>query len=97
MQCERGNSKTGVGDGALSLAGAEFLHPRGELLGPRLEGVIDIIPVVERVLYHRGGAAALIYGFPEQAAVRRIRRIAFCRRGAGEVSTPLLNANDARL
>jgi Fe-S oxidoreductase len=52
--------------------------------------VIDIIPVVERVFYHCCGAAAFIYGFPEQAAVRRIRRITFGRSGAGEVTDAIV-------
>ena len=95
IQCKRGNTKVVIGARRLSLAGAEFLQTRGELLRPRLESVIDIVPVVERVLGHGGGAAALVDGLPQQTPVRRVFRMALAVALPAKYPTPLLKASDA--
>src|SRR5438132_7814576 len=74
----------------LSPAGSELLHSRGQLLGPGLEGVVDIEPSIERVRHHGGGAASFVDRFPEQAPACRIPPIAFRPRGAGAVAAAII-------
>src|SRR5262249_38069070 len=50
-----------TGPGSMSAAArSQFLEPCGKLLRPRLEGVLDIAPIVERIGDQGGGAAALV-------------------------------------